>query len=276
MISYSGPAQPVPYEGEPANIYDRMFLDYQPPGGDAALIRQRADRRSILDGVGENFASLNRKLGRGDRERLDMHLTMLRDVERRLAAPHPAACSRPPAPGPHISDPAPTGETHLDLLALALACDFTRVASICWGDTWYWRPPLSFPYADYHGDIVHYAEESQEARNAVIRVKTEYARRLAYLLDKLDSIPEGSGTVLDNTLVISLDEFQMGVHHLHECLPYVMIGNPGQYFRTGRFIQYTDHPANNRLWISVMNAMGIPGNNFGDPRFGNTPLPNLT
>lgn len=276
VISYSGPAQPIPYEGEPANIYDRMFLDYQPPGGDPALTRLRADRRSIIDGVAENFTSLNRKLGRSDRQRLDMHLTMLRDVERRLGAPQPAGCSRPPRPGPYRDDPAPTGETHLDILALAFACDFTRVCSIGWGEGWYWRPPLSFPYTDYHANIVHYAEENQEARNAVARVKTEYARRLAYLLDRLASMPEGTGTVLDNTLLIWLDEFQVGARHAHECLPYVMIGSPGQYFRTGRFIEYTNRPANNRLWISVMNAMGLPGNNFGDPAFGNTPLPNLT
>jgi hypothetical protein len=272
-ISFYGSSQPAPYEQNPASIYDRMFLDYQPPGGDPALVRLRADRRSMLDAVAQNFEILNRKIGRSDRQRLDMHLTMLRDVERRLASP-PAACSQPARPPDFPNDPAPVGQTHMDLLALALACDFTRVGSIVWADAGYERPPLSIS-GDYHADIVHNTGSSQAARDTVSRVKSMYANQFKYLLDRLNSLPEGSGTVLDNTLLVWLDEFMVGADHSHENLPYVVAGG-GPYFRTGRFIDYTDRPANNRLWISVMNAMGIPGNNFGDPAFGSSPLPNLT
>jgi hypothetical protein len=271
-ISFYGQRQPVPYEDNPANIYDRMFLDYLPPGSDLALAKLRADRRSMLDAVAQNFEILNRRLGRSDRQRLDMHLTMLRDVERRLATSS-ATCSQPARPPDMRDDPA-VGQTHMDLLALALACDFTRVGSMVWADAGYERPPLSIS-GDYHGDVVHYTGVSQAARDTVTRVKTMYANQFKYLLDRLNSLPEGSGTVLDNTVLVWLDEFMVGADHSHENLPYVLAGG-APYFRTGRFIEYTDRPANNRLWISVMNAMGIPGNNFGDPAFGNSPLPNLT
>jgi hypothetical protein len=91
--------------------------------------------------------------------------------------------------------------------------------------------------------------------------QTWHSQMLANFLTRLSQIPEGSGTVLDNTLVVWGNEVSEGNTHSHENMPFVTVGG-GWYFRTGRSLQYTS-ASHNDLLVSVLNAMGVPATTFG-------------
>ena len=102
-----------------------------------------------------------------------------------------------------------------------------------------------------------------------------FAEQLAYLLAEMDKIPEGNGSMLDNSVVMWCNELAYGAAHDHINVPFLLAGSCGGYFDTGRFVQYggANH---NDLLVSLCNAMGLPDQTFGNPAYCNGPLPNLT
>ncbi|MBA2541717.1 MAG: hypothetical protein H0V17_18890 [Deltaproteobacteria bacterium] len=101
-----------------------------------------------------------------------------------------------------------------------------------------------------------------------------YANHFAYLLEQLDSVIEGNGTMLDHTMVVWLTELATGGHD-HEDTFAVIAGGGNVGFRTGRYVRYPRTfnnpvagfpllgPATNRLHVSVLRAMGQPDDSFG-------------
>ena len=186
---------------------------------------------------------------------------------------------------------------------MALSCDLTRVATIVTQDI----PTSEFGAAasrDVHQDIAHNSTEDAggynlQAENEMTNYNKKYAEHFAYLLDQLDSIPEGGGTVLDNTAVVWVSELATGTHWLRQCAN-VIAGGAGGYFRTGRYVHYPENvvtpfswgqpynigPAQSHLYVSLMHAMGMTGqSHFGLPEVNDMhdkkislrgPLPRLT
>jgi len=133
--AYSGANQPLPPDDNPASVWNRVFSAF---GGDAALLRQQAERKSVLDAVMQSYNKLNPRLGAFDKAKLDEHLGNIRDLEQRLgAAPTMgAACMKPAMPATidykaNANFPA-VGKLQMDLLVMAMACDLTRVGTLQW------------------------------------------------------------------------------------------------------------------------------------------------
>jgi hypothetical protein len=109
-----------------------------------------------------------------------------------------------------------------------------------------------------------------------------YATQFAYLVGKLKALPEGSGTVLDNTLLFWTNELGLGGVHSPTNIPYVLAGKCGGALTTGRYLDFlgTQTPAfgvgqaHNRLLVSILNMFGQPDTTFGLPDFRG-PLPGL-
>jgi hypothetical protein len=124
--------------------------------------------------------------------------------------------------------------------------------------------------------LVHDLACDPQAAAAVDQVKTYQAGLVKNLVDKLAAIPEGSGTLFDNTLVVWADEFCHGYAHAHNEVPYVLLCGSDRFFEMGRYLHYQQAVSNNRLWNSLIAAMDADGaGDFGDPQFDNTPLPEL-
>ncbi len=88
-------------------------------------------------------------------------------------------------------------------------------------------------------------------------------------------MPEGDGTVLDNTVVLWCNELSDGRFHTHQNMPWLLAGSAGGYFRTGRYMQYANK-SHNDLLLSLCHAMGVEDETFGDPSFCSGPLSGLT
>jgi hypothetical protein len=225
-ISYRGPGQPVPPEDDPYQAYQRIFSEL---GADPAEVaRLRAERKTVLDFVGDDYARLSKRLGVSDRQKVDAHLEAIRDIEKRLDAPGiiGGACNPPilGAPVPPLeNDNFPLiSKSQLDLLAMSLICDLTRVATLQFATVQQGGRVFSWlGHSMGHHSISHSNEADLERRQDLIEIGNWYAQQIAYLCQLLDSVPEGDGTVLDNTAIYWCSDISVGSKHTHTDMPLV-------------------------------------------------------
>ncbi|HEX4619942.1 MAG TPA: DUF1552 domain-containing protein, partial [Myxococcaceae bacterium] len=130
MASYSGPGKPVIPEDDPQVVFDLLFSS--PVDGSAnAALQRRAARLSILSSVRGELSRLRTELPAVDRERLDLHISGLDNLDRRIGAEQIQACTAPSKPGiTSSSDPVARLQLHAGIIAHAFACDLTRIANV--------------------------------------------------------------------------------------------------------------------------------------------------
>jgi hypothetical protein len=277
-LAYRGSDDPIPPDNDPWNVYERLFADLgEDPGG---LQRVRDERRSVIDLVRGDLLELEGKLGASERHRLDAHLESLRDVERRMDAigAAGAACENPMMPGRidpmNRDNHAEISVLQLDLLAMAFACDLTRVATVLYagatsGQTFNW-----LGFGESHHSLSHEADSNTSAQNKLEQINHFYAEQLAYFLAKLDAIPEGDGTVLDNTIVLWCNALAKGNTHSRRDMSFVVAGSGGGYLDTGRLVEF-DGRQHNDLLVTLANAYGVDIDRWGHPGYTEGPLGRL-
>ncbi len=265
-ISWQSATSPVPMEVYPSLAFDALFDN-------------RGNRRnqSILDRVREEAAGLSRRVSAGDRAKLDEYLTSVREVERRVvpmraekaAAEDRAAGRDQPAvamPRPDNGLPEDIRE-HMrlmcDLIALGFQTDKTRIATLllCRDIS-----GLFYPFLDVRA--AHHGASHDDKSDAYLRVTQFYVEQLAYLAARLDAMPEGAGTVLDNTCLLFINSLFSGSRHDASKVPLVLAGGLGGTLPTGRVLDYTDRGDDDRklcsLYLSIMDRMGVTLDHFGD------------
>jgi len=283
-MSLSGADLPIAPEQSPFKAYDRLFSDFNVSPDQAALADDRS--RVVLDAVQENFRSLKAKVGVEDRKRLDEHMNTLAEIEGRLGKRPVAALDACEAPvlGAEIdvnkNDNFPVvGQLHMDLLVMALACDMTRVGSLMWDrsvgnarHSW-----IDSAIDTGHHTMSHDGDSNEDSVEKLTKINTWYAEQLAYLLQKLDAIPEGDGTMLDNTVIFWTNELAKGNSHSRNDQHYVVAGG-ADYFEMGRCLKfdYDNSPKHNDLLLSFVHSMGIEDESFGKADWCSGPLSGLT
>lgn len=279
-ISYAGAAMPLPPLSTPLEVYKRVFDNFLPPPTNpdqdaaAALLAQR---KSVLDAVAKEFGALGTRLSAQDKQTLDAHLTLIRDVERRLSLGI-GDCMKPDAPptldATSEADMPKIAELQLDLLAVAFACDLTRVASFEISTA---LNRIRYPWVNSLGEghaLSHSGASDNDAKTQLLARQNWHSSLIARLFDRLSIIGEGDGSVLDNTMLMWGNEVSMGTTHSHDNMPFVVAGGTWA-LKTGRYVRYNGESHGNLL-VSLLNAMGVPDTSFGDPQFGTGPLSNLT
>jgi hypothetical protein len=279
--AYSGSNQPLPPDNNPASVWNRVFSAF---GADPAILRQAAERKSVLDAVMQSYGKLNPKLGTADKAKLDEHLGNLRDLETRLTATGTTggSCMKPASPGTidyKTNDNFPmVGKLQMDLLVMAMACDLTRVGTIQWEQS---VGNVRFTWVDPtitrgHHDMSHDGDDVTATMAQLTKINTWYASQLNYLIESLKSAKEADGSsMLDNTLIVWVNELSRGNAHSHDHMPFVLAGGAGGALRAGRFLSYPKSVSHNNMLVSCMNLMGLPDTTFGDPAFCTGPLANL-
>ncbi|HET7544665.1 MAG TPA: DUF1552 domain-containing protein [Polyangiaceae bacterium] len=276
-IAYAGPGAPLPPMNDPSEVFQRLFSGFGQNTDQLAELRAR--RQSVLDTVQSQFKSLSNRVSSADKQKLDAHLALVRDLETRMAVTGngSASCVAPAVPAAHDptseDDMADIAGLHLDMLATAFACDLTRIASFQISTS---LNHIRYPWLNSMGEghaLSHMGPSDQDAFQQLVSRQTWHSQMLAKFLTRLSQIPEGSGTVLDNTLVLWGNEVSEGNTHSHESIPFLLAGG-GWYFRTGRALSYTN-ASHNDLLVSVLNAMGLPATTFGQADLCKGPLPGL-
>ena len=119
-----------------------------------------------------------------------------------------------------------------------------------------------------HHTLSHKDDSDTASQDELVQIDTWYAQQFAYLLQKLDAIPETDGsTLLDNCLVLWVNELAKGNIHSHEPLPIVIAGKCGGAISTGRYTKYGSEQKHNNLLVAIANAMDVGITTFGNPAY---------
>jgi hypothetical protein len=265
-LSWRGDATPVAKQINPRLVFDRLIG--APPGGETGHDPARADRRSksVLDFVGEDARRISKSLGAPDRRKLDEYLGGVRELERRIEGSRPSVGAGGAKLARPLGIPADYRE-HLrlmaDLLVLAFQCDLTRIATFVFANDGSNRSYPSLGVPDGHHDISHHGgDPSKQGR--IGKINRFHVEQLAYLLEKLKSIPEGSGTLLDHCLIVYGSGISDGNAHAHDDLPILVAGRANGTVKTGRHVRYTRETPLTNLYVSILDRLAVAVSSFGD------------
>ena len=283
-MSYAGPNMPLPPEENPANTFNRVFGDLNV--APVTMDRLRGQKQTILNAVLDQYRYIKGKVGMEDGRKIEAHFQAIREIESRLGAPSaggPAAgggggvCAKPELGEPIMNFKAYAempriGKMQMDMLAMAIACDLTRVSTIEFSKSAGGTVMSWLGINQGHHDISHAGDGDAAAQDKLTKINNWYAQQFMYLASKLDSYAEpGGGTILDNTVLFWCNELGKGNAHSTNDAPYVIAGSGGGYFKTGRYLTYSGTPHNNLL-LSMVNAMDIPAASFGRADWCTGPL----
>lgn len=280
-ISYSGPGAPLPPVNDPRALYERLFARSKPLDPNDPNIRTA----SVLDTVNEQFRALYPQLSLADRAKMESHLALVEDLERRMSlggmggsGASSSECDAPLPPNqldPDNEETMPAvSRAQLDLLAAAFACDLTRVASVQYS-TGFNR--IRYPWLDDEGEghsLSHSGESNTQAWAALTQRAVWHAAEIAYFLDKLAEIPEGDGSVLDSTMVLWGNEISRGNSHSLLNIPYLLVGTAGGAVRGGQHLVF-DGASNCDLLHTVAAAYGVDLPTFGVAEYSTGILPGV-
>lgn len=277
-ISYAGPALPLAPQPDPHFMFNRLFGEQ---GLDTAALEALESRRlRVIDVVKPQLDAVQQQVNQADRIKIEAHLQSIVELEDRLKADYDCA-------PPDIGEPVSLGDNdntgiisrqQLDLMAEALACQATNVASIMYRQAENDNRPYPFAGLDpgiLHHENSHAGDSDQAAWDALTQIYTWYAGELAYLAGKLDAIVEPDGsTVLDNTIILWGTEIAKGNTHQWTQMPFVLVGGGQGSIHTDRFLQFS---GNNhcQLLVALCQAMGLDLDEFGGFDDGSGALPGL-
>lgn len=261
-ISWASPQVPMPKEVNPRAVFDRLFA-----GADAGLteeqVAQRRRRRSsILDFVREDTRTLNGRLGTGDKAKLDEYLTGIRDLERRIENVQPNTCSFPERPQGADAEVETYVKQMLDLAALAMQCDLTRVATFMLGNGGSNRSYGFLGHPGGHHEYSHH-QGDEDKLQALADIGRWEITMVAHLLQRLRDIPEGDGNVLDNSLLFFSSELEDGNSHGHDEMPVLLVGKGGGIIDAGQHVRIENAELGD-VFMTMLKSIGVEQASFGE------------
>jgi len=264
-IAWRTPTTPLPMENNPRAVFERLFGAADSTDRQSRLARLREDR-SILDFVTDEANGLKRALGPGDQLKLAQYLDAVRDVERRIQKAEEQSDRDMPVVEQPVGIPG-TFEAHcrlmFDLLTLAYQTDLTRVSTFMFGKEVSGR---SFPEIGVPGGHHGYSHHQNDPENLAMlaKVNTHHISQFAYFLEKLHSIPDGDGSLLDHSLFLYGSGISDGNLHFHLDLPTLLVGGGAGHVKGGRHLRYASETPLSNLHMSLLDKLGLPVETFGD------------
>lgn len=292
----------VPVEGNARRVFDRLF-----PGGSGPQTDPVANsQRDLLAALSERYGKERKHLSKLDRQKLDLHMQSISELKNRLDVLSNAQCAVPNAPldGNAFyrleADATEKWELNLkdfiDLTTVSFSCDLTRVVCLQLENSggvkenrygaqaldfheWYshgTNPPVQWRGVDGANVTEAEYDKYMDAAPVIANKNRFHVGVAAQIAQRLKEIPDGDGTLLDNTLIVLMDEISHGSHG-HDQWPVVMLGGFGGAFRMGRYLRYPRiNPApgfngsgsyagvpHSHLLVSICRAMGLPLDDLG-------------
>jgi hypothetical protein len=262
-LSWSSPTTPLPMESDPRVLFERLFGD----GGSAE--ERRATLRnsgSLLDWVMDDMSRLQGKLAPGDRARVNDYLDAVREVERRIQnAEDQAGKSGLPAAERPPSIPA-EWEDHVklmfDLQVLAFQADLTRVITFQLAREASSRTYPQIGVPEPHHPLSHH-RNVPIAVDKLAKINAYHVSLIAYFMQKLQSTPDGDGSLLDRSLFLIGSGMGNSDAHTHSNLPILVAGGGGGH-KGGRHIRYAEPTPLANLHLTLLDKAGVDLDKFGD------------
>jgi hypothetical protein len=281
-ISWNTATTPLAKEINPQLAFDRLFRS-------SSNSAQRAvPDRSVVDLVMEDAKRLQHRVGKADQQKLNEYLEAVRSVERRIefdARRKTLEYTEDPLVRVEIeklggriksfyADPAQASERSgdhsehvrlmLDIMVLAFWSDSTRISTFMFGNA---VSNKNFSFLEgvkgAHHEMSHH-ENKEDKLEQYKRINTWHVAQTAYMLEKMDSIPEGEGTLLDNSMVLFGAGMRDGNAHNPHDLPVLLAGRAGGTLASGRHLVYPKNTPLCNLYQSMLRRMGTPVERFSD------------
>jgi hypothetical protein len=300
-LSYGAGGAPLPKIIDPLQAFDLLFANLtvsDDAGARAAADHKRKVGASILDFLRGELGDLKPKLGASEQQKLDQHLTSLREIEKQLQGGMVSASCMPPTKPDLAKFPKlkqynggepyfdAITDAQIDLLANALACGVTRFATLFMNDLSYEGNLLGLP-ADNHGSVAHTYNPSPVGNNGrpgdgvpatwlpLAKFNRYSYSKVARLMQRLDSLG-----ALDNTLIYVTSDMGNPSLHSTQNVPTLLCGGAGGKIRMGRHVRLGadcsngtpwcapgeatfSGVSNNHLLISIAQAFGVTLDSFG-------------
>ncbi len=268
-ISYSLEGRPIPAENTPRRIFNRLFRS------EGASLKSEHDnlqrRIKLVDAVVESARTLDRQLGKSDRERMDQYLTSLNEVESRLIASErwidiplkKQDYSHLNLDATSEGEPAEYYRNMFDLISLAFDADITRSVAFMLNredgmgisDTF----PLKLGLSKTHHNLSH--AEDKEGQLQFAKYDLFLSSQIAHFLESLNRYQDRNGSVLDNTIVL----FGSGASTTHNPrnLPTLLAGGANMGLKHGVHWKNGETRMSN-VYLSILRSLGIEQESFAD------------
>jgi len=265
-VSWRGASAPMAKEINPRLVFERLFASE----GGANRAKRDQYRLSILDFINEDAQRLKNRLGASDGRKLDEYLTSVRDLEVRLARVEDR--SVPEAKTPDYARPSGIPKDYaehirlmFDLLALAFQGDVTRVSTFMFANEGSTKSYAFMGVPEGHHDLSHHGGDPKK-HEKLKKINKFHIEQFAYFLDKLASIREGEGTVLDHSMIVYGSGISDGNRHNHDDLPILLAGKGNGTIETGRHIVYPGQTPLNNLYLSMLDRLDVKIPALGDSK----------
>jgi len=272
--SYRSASTPNTQQTDPYKLFTNLFggSSMQPADMNALIKR----RKSVLDFCGGELTTFAKNLGSDDKNTVMVHLSSIQSLESQLmpVTGTPATCTAPTITPTGLNFNTVTNyPSHVtfmaDIVAASVICGKSRAVTMDLidngGGNSLTFPWINIPSPDFHA-IAHQGS-SNYAQKAQID-QWFYSQAVAEVVSKLAAASEGSGTVLDNTVILVCNDMSEGAAHYVGQIPFLMIGSGGGFFKTGRLVTFPNQVAHNQLLTSILHALGMTSvTGVGDPKY---------
>ena len=264
-LSWASPTKPVPAEQNPRAAFERLFGAAEDGQTEGSAAARRQQRRSVLDFVLDDAQSLSRELSGPDREKLDQYLSSVRDVEQRIerAEQTPLVTSDQQRPTGIPESYRDHIQAMFDIITLAFQTDATRMVTFTLANDGSNRafPEIGVPEA--HHQLSHH-RGNPTTLEKIAKIDHFYVEQFARFLTRLQAIPEGTGNLLDASMIVYGGCISEGNQHLHSNLPIVLAGGGGGTLQPGKRLDVPDPTPLCNLHLALAQRLGVALNQFGD------------
>ena len=264
-LCWRDPTTPLPMEHNPRAVFERLFGDSGSTDPAARLASMRSDR-SVLDSVTEKVTRLRSQLGSSDRAKFSQYLESIRDIERRIQKAEAQGVREMPTTEQPVGVPA-TFEEHakwmFDLQVLAYQSDLTRVITFMLARE---LSPRTYPETgvpDPHHSLSHHRENPEQLAK-MTKINAHHAKMFAYYLEKLQTTPDGEGSLLDHVMILYGSGMGNSNEHDPHNLPLLLAGGGAGEIMGGRHIRYAEGTPLTNLYMTMLRKVGLRVERIGN------------
>src|SRR6187200_128913 len=262
-LAWRTPTQPLPQEGNPRAVFQKLFGQGDTDKERAAILHETG---SILDRVKGQAARLQASLGVADRVAVSDYLDSVREIERRVQMASQQDMSRLDIPDAPVGTPNDITEHFklmFDLMALAFQADITRVITFSMDREASMRTYTNLAIAEAFHPLSHHGNNAQK-QDKLVQIQKYHTEMFAGFIKKIEATKEGDGTVLDHSTILYGSDMSDSNRHNNDPLPSAILGHAGGKIKGGQHLKYPQDSRHADLLVTLFDRNNIPVEKLGD------------
>ena len=272
QISASGPQKPIAFQLSPDTVFQQLFGTVAGNTKDSKL--RLKSKKDLLSFLSNDIKKLKKSLPTSEKTKLEHYVDALESLQGqdvKIAALKNTLIKHMPQVTDKYSSKIVSvrQEAHFEMIAAALITGMTNVATFQLDNSNTEYRGLGVPKS-WHAIGHHEGVNGKTDLQCREIIRSHHFKLIAGLANKLKSMPEGDGNMLDNTMIVYMSNNGHKHHSQKEAWPMVIVGGCGGKLKIpGRYIEYPEyktegHKTIGNWWTTVLNAYGIPIEHYGD------------